>query len=207
MTNFRLATVFWAACLAGAMAAGGCASSSKSNATGEKGGSVGGSVNRAASKTSEGFSDAALTPLEDLNLRRVPIPPLLDAIASPYEPVKDRSCKGIGAEVAALTNILGADVDVPEPTEDMKDKAADGAAKLALNEVSDVAGGFIPYRSIVRFATGASEHERKLRAAYERGMRKRAYLKGIGASLGCAPPAAPSPYVPAKAPEIEYRTP
>lgn len=189
------------------MLASGCASSGKSGETPKGKSSVSGSVNRAASKTSEGFSDAALTPLGDLNLRRVPIPALLEAIKSPYEPVADRSCKGIGAEITTLTSILGSDVDVPEPTEDMKDKAADGAAKLALNEVSDVAGGFIPYRSIVRFASGASEHERKLRAAYERGMRKRAYLKGMGASLGCAPPAAPAPYIPPSTPEIEYRTP
>ena len=65
---------------------------------------------------------------------------------------------------------------------------------------------FIPFRSIVREATGASAHERKLRAAFERGVARRAYLKGVGAQLGCAPPAAPEPNagVPPP-PRIEYR--
>jgi hypothetical protein len=154
--------------------------------------------------------NAALTPLNDLNLRREPIPPRLQAIRSPYEPIKRRDCIGIGAEVGELTAILGADVDVPTgPDDTLEQKTGDGAAKLALNGVKDAVTGFIPYRSLVRMATGASEHERELRAAYERGVQRRAYLKGVGLALGCAPPAAPDPKHidgPAK-PKVEFRDP
>jgi hypothetical protein len=52
---------------------------------------------------------------------------------------------------------------------------------------------FIPFRSLVREATGASAHERRLRAAFQAGVARRSYLKGVGAQLGCAPPAAPEP--------------
>jgi hypothetical protein len=170
----------------------------------------GGGIDRAVSKTQAGVGDAALTPLNDLNLRREPIPPLLQAIRSPYEPIKRRDCVGIGAEVGELTAILGADVDVPAgPDETLGQKTGDSAAKLALNGVRDVVTGFIPYRSLVRMASGASEHERELRAAYERGVQRRAYLKGVGLALGCAPPAAPDPkHVGGPPqPQIEFRDP
>jgi hypothetical protein len=170
----------------------------------------GGGIDRAVSKTRAGVGDAALTPLNDLNLRREPIPPRLEAIRSPYEPIKRKDCAGIGAEVTELTLILGADVDAPAgPEETLGQKTGDSAAKLALNGVRDAVTGFIPYRSLVRMATGASEHERELRAAYERGVQRRAYLKGAGLALGCAPPAAPDPKHidgPAR-PTIEFRDP
>jgi hypothetical protein len=184
--------------LAAALALAGCASGGARQA--EDG------VDRAFTKTSEGLEDAALTPLSDLNLRRVPIPARLEAIVSPYEPLAARTCAAIGAEIGELTAILGPDVDVPPPPRDSLDqRAGDGAAKLALNEVSSTASGFIPYRSLVRTATGASAHERRLRAAYERGMQRRAYLKGVGLALGCAPPAAPEAWTPPAPPTIEYR--
>jgi hypothetical protein len=167
-------------------------------------------VDRAISRTRAGVGDAALTPLSDLNLRQEPIPALLEAIQSPYEPIKRRDCAGIGAEVSALTAVLGADVDVPSgPSDTLGQKTGEGAAKLALNGVKDAVTGFIPYRSLVRIASGASEHERELRAAYERGVQRRAYLKGVGLALGCAPPAAPDmkQVGDSAKPTIEFRDP
>lgn len=177
--------------------------------TGPRAGS-GGGVDRAVSRTQAGVGEAALTPLTDLNLRREPIPPRLKAIRSPYEAIKHRNCAGLSAEVTELTAILGPDVDVAAgPGETLEQKAGDGAADLALRGVRDAVTGFIPYRSLVRMATGASEHERELRAAYDRGIQRRSYLKGVGLALGCAPPAAPDPrYADERTrPDIEYRDP
>lgn len=168
-----------------------------------------GGVERAVSGTRDGFGDAVMTPLSDLNLRRAPIPPLLEAIVSPYEPIADNSCSGLQKEIAALSSILGPDIDAPVDPDDptLSQRAGDGAADLALGQVASAVTGFIPYRSVLREASGASAHERKLRAVYDRGAQKRAYLKGIGASKGCAPPAAPDPsagIVPDETP-IEFR--
>ncbi|MBI1359531.1 MAG: hypothetical protein GC155_04510 [Alphaproteobacteria bacterium] len=193
-----LARLILAACLV--LAVAGCASSSKPRDDG--------AVGRAVSKTQSGVGDAALTPLNDLNLRRVPIPPRLEAIQSPYEAIKRRDCIGIAAEVNELTAILGPDSDAPEePDDTLSEKTGDEAAHLALNEVKDAVTGFIPYRSLVRMASGASEHERRLRAAYERGVQRRAYLKGVGLALGCTPPAAPDPkgVIAPEGPPIVYR--
>lgn len=163
----------------------------------------------AVDKTQAGFGDAAMAPLNDLNLRRTEVPALLEAIKSPYEPIPVVSCQAIAASVTALTLILGQDSDAPrKPDASLADQAGSGAADLTLNTVSSTMTDFIPFRSIVREATGASAHERKLRAAYERGVTRRAYLKGVGAQLGCAPPAAPAPSAgfAAPPPKIEYRS-
>jgi hypothetical protein len=166
-------------------------------------------ISTAVNRTSEGLDDAAMAPLTDLNLRRTAIPAKLEAIISPYEPLPTVTCTSLAAEVTELTAILGADSDAPPPPEaSINQKAGEGAADLALGGVASAATDFIPFRSIVREATGASAHERRLRAAYERGVTRRAYLKGVGAQMGCAPPAAPEPGAGLKkpGPPIEYRS-
>ncbi len=161
----------------------------------------------AMDRTSAGFSDAASSPLTDLNLRRNEIPRLLADIRSPYEPIPVVSCAAVGKMVADLTAILGPDVDAePLPEKSFSEQAGEGAADMTLGAVSSTLSDFIPFRSLVREATGASAHDRRVRAANERGVARRAYLKGVGAQLGCAPPAAPQPNagIPAP-PRIEYR--
>ncbi len=182
-----------------ALAFAGCAST---------GGGSDDGVSRAVDKTSSGLGDAAMSPLTDLNLRRTEVPALLEAIKSPYQPLAVVSCQAIAVAVAELTTVLGPDSDAPpRPQATMGQQAGDGAADLTLGAVSSTMSDFIPFRSIVREATGASAHERKLRAAYDRGVTRRAYLKGVGAQLGCAPPAAPEPNAGIlPPPKIEYRS-
>jgi hypothetical protein len=186
--------------LAAALAAAGC--SSGPNKPRQEG-----TVDRAISKTQAGLGDAALSPLNDLNMRRDEIPLRLQAIISPYEPIKKQDCVAIGVEVLELTNILGPDTDAPPNGMTDAQRTGDAAAQMALRQVSSTMSDFIPFRSLVREATGASAHERRLRAAYERGVQRRAYLKGVGAAIGCGPPAAPDPSagIPPPPPNIEYR--
>jgi hypothetical protein len=195
---FTTKSASWVAVMSLALLAGACATNANKGDTG---------VDRAVSKTQNGFSDAALTPLSDVNLRRVPIPAKLEALGSPYAPVTNMGCPAIAREVDELTIILGPDFDSFLPGETTDQKIGDAAGGLALNTVSGAVTDFIPYRSIVRAASGASEHERRLKAAYERGAHRRTYLKGLGAALGCGPPAAPDPraLMPPAKPTIEYR--
>jgi hypothetical protein len=164
----------------------------------------------AVDKTSAGFSDAAMSPLTDLNLRRNEIPPLLANIRSPYEPIPQVSCAAIGQMVADLDAILGRDFDaIPLPEKSLGDHAGEGAADLTLGTVSSTMSDFIPFRSLVREATGASAHERRVRAAFQGGVARRSYLKGVGAQLGCAPPAAPDPtsgFTVSPEKKVEYRS-
>jgi hypothetical protein len=151
-------------------------------------------VGTAVTQTSTGMSGAVSAPLTDLNITRVEVPPLLAAIRSPYEPLAQTTCEAIAAQVTALTQVLGPDTDAPAgPDKSVGVRAGEEAADFALDSVESTVTGFIPFRSIVRQATGATAHERRLRDAYVQGTQKRAYLKGVGASKGCAPPAAPNP--------------
>ncbi len=148
-------------------------------------------VSAAVSRTSGGFEDALLAPLELLNLRKVPIPAVLEELESPYTALADASCAGIARDVAALTAVLGPDADMPQAEASTGEKAGDAAAGAALGAVESTVTGFIPYQSILKSASGASRHEKAVREAYARGAARRAYLKGIGETKGCAAPASP----------------
>lgn len=136
-----------------------------------------------ASKAESGLGNALMTPLSDLNLRRKEIPALLLALTSTYEPVEDSSCDGIASLVTELDSVLGTDDD-GVVTKDKGD--------VALGVIAGATGSIIPLRGVVRRATGASKLEARTIAAFQRGLARRAFLKGIGSEKGCEPPAAPA---------------
>lgn len=146
----------------------------------------------ASQETREGFSGAASAPLEDLNVRREPIPPELATITYPYLTPTHPACPGIAREIALLSNALGEDYDtVPDAQRSWGARGGEAIADLVLDGVRGVTTGFIPYRGMVREVTGAARHDRKRDAAFAAGAARRSYLKGLGQGLGCAPPAAP----------------
>jgi hypothetical protein len=49
----------------------------------------------------------------------------------------------------------------------------------------------IPFRGWVRKLDGAERHSKEVAAAIAAGSVRRAFLKGVGQTLGCAAPAAP----------------
>lgn len=152
-------------------------------------------VGTAITKTEGGINDAALQPLTDLNLRRETIPKLLKDLSTPYEAVAV-GCDVISNEVVQLNAILGPDYDhsleIEETT--LKQEAGEEAADFTLDTVRGLTTDSIPFRSLVRRATGAKKHDKKVRKAYELGLKRRAYLKGIGHERHCLPPAAPFAY-------------
>ncbi len=129
-------------------------------------------------------TEVAKTPLRDFNIDAQDIPEVLKTAArDPYAMAGLGKCDGIVAEVADLDMVLGADYDIAEE---------DGEKRLSEGRIGQsVVGAFIPFRGIVREATGAAENDRTLRAAYTAGMARRAFLKGLGIGKGCAYPARP----------------
>jgi hypothetical protein len=154
---------------------------------------------QAARDFGSGVGDAATAPLEDLNLRRDYIPTvLLQAEANPYDLRNLDQCSTIGAEIARLDEALGPDIDEP-PAPDgsyVSEQAADAASDAALDAIRDAATDFIPGRSWIRRLTGAEQHSRHVQAAIQAGRMRRAFLKGIGMTRNCAPPAAPAWFQP-----------
>ncbi|MCR9077962.1 MAG: hypothetical protein NXH78_02580 [Hyphomonadaceae bacterium] len=160
---------------------------------------------RAIVKTQDGFGEAALSPLEDVNLKRAKIPEKFKQIKNPYLVAVETPCEKIAEEVLELDALLGRDWDIPPPDKKgLSDRAADGASTAFLDTVASGASGLIPYRGIVRTVTGANSHATKVRKAYERGSHRRTFLKGIGLAKGCDYPASPLPPVEEES-KIQFR--
>jgi len=170
----------------------GCASRDKPARDSDLAGNIGEAAGSTVSQTGEGFADAALSPLEDLNLKRREIPPLLAAMASPYHVPADLTCEELDRMIAELEGVLGPDWDAPKPDERLKTEVlGDEAAQAALGAVESGVTGWIPFRGLIRKATGAESHEKKYNRAYKIGAQRRTYLKGYGLAKGCPAPAKP----------------
>ncbi len=147
------------------------------------------------------FRDAAMAPLEDLNIKQDGIPAVLvRAVANPYDVTGLDRCEAIAAEIGRLDAALGPDLDeAPPPDNRGKVAKVVGQAKDAgISEVRGKTQDLLPFRGWVRKLTGAARHEKKVGQAIHHGGIRRGYLKGVGMRMNCAPPAAPSWFVPEK---------
>ena len=181
-----------------------CATTSNSASGTTADGSVS-ATDRAIQRSSDGFEDAALSPLEDVNLKRDKIPEEFKEIRNPYNVDPEVSCENITKEVNMLDGLLGRDWDIPPPDKKgLSERAADGASTAFLDTVASGAAGFIPYRGIVRTVSCANSHATKVRKAYERASHRRTFLKGMGLIKECTYPAAPLP-LPEEEPKVVFR--
>ena len=140
----------------------------------------------------ENVQGAVEAPLRDLNVLRTKIPPvLLEALSDPYyrPPGQKLSCGDIAMMLEPLNNALGADLD--EPSKDANDLVDKGHGAI-LGVVAGATSGVIPFRGWIRKLSGAEKHDRLVQAAITAGAVRRGYLKGLGESRGCPPPATPS---------------
>jgi hypothetical protein len=136
------------------------------------------------------MKEALATPLEDVNVRKVPIPEVLKkAVVRPYDLTGLTSCAGVANEMRMLDTALGPDFDVPPtPAETSRlDQAKGGAATVTRLGAQML----MPFRGVVRQLSGANAYQREVYEAIEAGSARRGFLKGIGMRMNCAPPAAP----------------
>lgn len=152
------------------------------------------------------FGSGALSPLEDLNLRKKEIPAVLsDAVQDPYGQRNLQSCRAIAWEVGALNDALGPDLDEPPAPPNIRDGAAYAAGSLAAGFAIDAAAGFLPVRDWARQLSGAERRGRAVQAAIQGGRVRRAFMKGMGMRMNCPPPAAPSWFRPDRESRARYR--
>jgi len=149
---------------------------------------------------SNSWGDAVMAPLEDLNLRKKDIPEILTlATTKPYDLTGLDNCEAIASEVTKLDSLLGADFDeppAPEDTKTLRERGGEAAGDVARGSVRNATRSIIPFRGLVRQMTGAQRHQKEMDNAIQAGKVRRAYLKGVGMNKNCAPPAAPSWFVP-----------
>jgi hypothetical protein len=151
-------------------------------------------ADRGTVEPQDNFANAATSPLEDLNLKRIEIPDVLKrAVKDPYDMDGLKTCEAIAGEVGRLDGALGPDLDEPPPPPKTKGAVIHSAAVAAVREK---AHSLLPFRGWIRTLTGAERHDQAVRAAIRAGGVRRGYLKGVGMHMNCAPPAAPSWYKP-----------
>lgn len=159
---------------------------------------------RIASKAEKVVRDSGLTqtatqPLNDLNLVRSEIPPvLLAAMKAPYAEPAGHSCTTLASELQALDVALGSENDAkgqadPNLVERAVDAVGQAAVGTVKNTVNTVVDGVIPFRSWVRKLSGAEEHSSTAAAALQAGILRRAYLKGWSEGTGCNKTPPPKP--------------
>lgn len=126
--------------------------------------------------------DAAMTPVEDVNIKKKEIPPvLLSAADDPYSNEATRNCAQLTTALASLDAVLGPDFD----------SGTEGKHGLTPTSVAkSVVGSFIPFRGVIREVSGAAGAQRRYDAAVDAGIARRGYLRGIARTKGCKRPAA-----------------
>ncbi|HLZ74498.1 hypothetical protein [Phenylobacterium sp.] len=126
-----------------------------------------------------------------LGLTGADVPPLLATIkADPYKAPTAPACDTVPAEILAINDLIGADLDTPPEPEDNK--------KSLIAKSGDVARGLVPYGGVVRFVTGANKKDKELREAVLAGYARRGFLRGVEVNMKCHPdPPPPTPAPPA----------
>jgi len=143
--------------------------------------------------TWQGAVEAVQTPFEDVGLKRQLIPEKLQQIvANPYALPIPITCVTLYNEIVELDALLGPDVCTPEnPTgvaKSRKGEYVEEGSQMAREHAVGIVSGqasIIPLRGLVRKASGADKHAKAVTRAYEAGMLRRAFLKGMEVFYGC----------------------
>lgn len=119
-------------------------------------------------------------PFKDVGLMRENPPQILiDAQRAPYSLAGLRGCADYRREIARLAEVLGPDIDeTDDKSEPLPGRLAEAGARTVVNAL-------IPFRGLVREASGAAEADRRFRIMVAAGMARRGYLKGWAQARGC----------------------
>ena len=124
---------------------------------------------------------AALTPLEDLGLRKREIPDNLKIVARDPYASPQAECTAIKDELTLLSIQLGEDPGAVKPALSAREEYVEEGTNMLQDTVVSLIRrqtDIIPVRGVVRRLTGAGKHERKVNQALEAGKLRRAYLRG-----------------------------
>lgn len=142
------------------------------------------------------FRFAAMSPLRDFNLTQAPIPNQLNSLAQPYGYIDQSGCQAWTQEIDALEGALmtndGRRVGFRRDSETF----AGRTGNLRDSGVKSATSQFIPFRSVVRQASGASRFEQRAENASDRARYRIGYLVGLGRSHRCPGFGSISPFAP-----------
>lgn len=127
---------------------------------------------------SRNMGETLATPVADLGLDRIEIPTYLENLDDPYA-LPPTSCALARAEIETLDTLLGSDLDITEDEDERQERLRMKAAGSAFSSL------VLPFRGLVRTVSGASANEREAREAYQRGLVRRGFVKGLAYRMDC----------------------
>jgi hypothetical protein len=142
--------------------------------------------------TRRGITDAAYSPLRDINMIRPEVPLLLRNLQYPYSTATLTSCAAVLDEIHQFDSVLGPESYAAGPNRNIWDRSGDFVEEQTIQAAQSTAHDIIPFRSWVRRLTGANAADREALRAVANGQQRRTFLRGYGASLGC-PNVIPAP--------------
>ncbi|VAV98470.1 hypothetical protein MNBD_ALPHA06-767 [hydrothermal vent metagenome] len=155
------------------------------------------------------LATAVSAPLDDFNLRRKVAPKALENLGYIYQASPRPNCAAIARELYVVGEALD-EIDA----DDLALKAAaektrrEKASDTTLEVVRSTSSSLIPFSGVVRAVSGANKVRRKYDANFDKGRRRRAFLKGYALGIGCNAPTSPKVlYVPDPPPDPEYGQP
>ncbi len=144
-------------------------------------GATAGSAQTAVAPRPVTVEDIAAKPLDDLNLRKAAIAPVLEAaLAHPYTLVRSPRCAALAAKIAELDAALGPDIDAG-----ITPSTAQKRARVIGGTARSVIGGLIPFGGVIREISGANAADARLAHYIYAGSVRRAFLKGYAHARRC----------------------
>lgn len=144
----------------------------------------------------DNFRFAAMSPLRDFNLTQAQIPGQLNALQQPYGFIDQSGCQVWTQEIDSLETALmtndGRRVGFRRDSETFVGRTGN----LRDSGIKSATSRFIPFRSIVRQASGASRFEQRAERASDRARYRIGYLVGLGRAHRCPGFGVLSPFAP-----------
>jgi hypothetical protein len=165
------------------------------------------------SDTFEGALEAVQTPIRDIGLIEDAIPADLEKYAQDaYAMPEPMTCEEIFKQIARINVLLGADPSAPALENGVaivqKGEYITRGGQAAQARVADTVTGYVnimPFRSVVRYLSGAERHVRDIDEAQRAGIARRSFLTGLAEGHDCGPmptPAKPATAAPAPPPPV-----
>jgi hypothetical protein len=135
-------------------------------------------VNPADDPLAKEVASILAQPGRDFGIVPTKVPELLEELmANPYSRENTKSCKDLRLGIARLSSVIGPDLD--QAVEEDRER------KLARAGLNAGVSSLVPFRGLVREATGAAEADRRKNRAIDAAIARRGFLRGLAEARGC----------------------
>ena len=128
---------------------------------------------------------AAATPMRDLNIKNPDVPEELAAVTNPYDLPTGLNCASLLDEVYALEVSIAENATGTVGSLHEDETRAGNLGNAADVTTKAIASSLIPFRGVVRLASGATYKAKRKRRADQLGRERIGFLVGVGSARRC----------------------